>query len=158
MKGRLATTLSGTGASWVLALLAAALASLAASPALAQSLPRLSFDDNFPSVTEGGVGDSTTLEFVVVMSKTSTRTVTATLTENTGSSTTADSGADFEGFGTATATFAPGTTRYTLSVTVYGDALDEEDEDIVVFLTNPQNATIGGSSLIAYGTIVDDDI
>ena len=52
MNGRLATTESGTGASWVLALLAAALASLAAPPALAQSLPRLSFDDCFPTVTD----------------------------------------------------------------------------------------------------------
>ena len=54
-------------------------------------------------------------------------------------------------------TFAPGETAKTVSVTINGDAIDEPDEYLLVALSNPTNATIGGFLGLGFGTIQDDD-
>ncbi len=72
---------------------------------------------------------------------------------------TATSGDDYTAITAGTLTFAAGVTRDTLAVTVLGDALDEEDETVIVELSSASNATFtgGGSTLTGTGTITDDD-
>ena len=52
-------------------------------------------------------------------------------------------------------TFGPGTTSATISIRIYDDSMDEEDETFRVTLSNPQNATLGNLQSVC--TIVDDD-
>lgn len=52
-------------------------------------------------------------------------------------------------------TFAPGATTQTIAVLVNGDTLNEADEELVVDLSGPTNATIATGS--ATGTITNDD-
>ena len=54
-------------------------------------------------------------------------------------------------------TFAPGQTTQTVPVTINGDTLNEPDELLIVSLTNPTNATIGGFLGLGFGTIINDD-
>ncbi|MEX0727988.1 MAG: Calx-beta domain-containing protein [Planctomycetaceae bacterium] len=54
-----------------------------------------------------------------------------------------------------TFTFAPGQTTQVVAVTIFGDTLDEFDEDFFLNLANPVNATIADSQ--GQGTIIDDD-
>ena len=68
---------------------------------------------------------------------------------------TATSGDDYTAITAGTLTFAAGVTRDTLAVTVLADALDEENETVVVELSNPVNATINTAT--GTGTITDDD-
>lgn len=56
-----------------------------------------------------------------------------------------------------TLTFAPGETRKALSVTLWDDAVDENDETLTLALANPVNATLGALST-ATVTIQDDDL
>jgi Calx-beta domain len=56
-----------------------------------------------------------------------------------------------------TLTFPRGTTRQYAQVVVQGDAVDEPDEAIVIGLSAPTNATIGGFWGLGFGTIADDD-
>jgi uncharacterized repeat protein (TIGR01451 family) len=50
--------------------------------------------------------------------------------------------------------FAPGTTNRTVSVTILGDQLSEENETLFLVLTNNQNATVARA--MGIGTILDD--
>ena len=68
---------------------------------------------------------------------------------------TAQAGSDY----TATAgplTFAPGVTSRTFSVPILPDALDEDDETVLLTLSNPGNATLGSPNPASL-TLVDDD-
>ena len=60
-------------------------------------------------------------------------------------------------FAPGTLTFAPGTRRQTIDVTVIGDAVDEPDETVAVRLHSAVNATVPPSTGVGVGTIVDDD-
>jgi uncharacterized repeat protein (TIGR01451 family) len=53
-------------------------------------------------------------------------------------------------------TFAPGVTSQTFSVPILPDTLDENDETVLLTLSNPTNATITGTNPATL-TIVDDD-
>ena len=50
-----------------------------------------------------------------------------------------------------------GVTRQTFSVLIYGDVLDEDDETVIVSLSNEQNATLATEEITETGTITDDD-
>ena len=69
------------------------------------------------------------------------------------------SGTDYTEITSGTLTIAAGVTSDTLAVSVLGDALDEDDETVIVTLSSASNATFtgGGSTLTGTGTITDDD-
>ena len=50
-----------------------------------------------------------------------------------------------------------GTTSQTIDVPIYGDVLDEENETVIVILSNEQNATLATEETTETGTITDDD-
>ena len=105
-----------------------------------------------PRVTEGDSG-STDLKFTVRLSAASEREVTVRYADaGTG---TATSGTDYEALGGGTLTFAAGTTTREVTVRVTGDTLDEEDETVLVSLSDAVNAAITTGT--GTGTIADDD-
>jgi hypothetical protein len=67
---------------------------------------------------------------------------------------TATAGADYTAT-SGTLTFAPSALTATVTVSITGDLLDEDDETFFVNLTNAVNATIGDAQGV--GTILDDD-
>ncbi len=117
--------------------------------------PTLSIAD--ASVDEGTTGATPSLEFIVSLSAVSGRQVTVAYADAT--SGTATSGTDYTEITSGTLTIAAGVTSDTLAVSVLGDALDEDDETVIVTLSTPSNATFtgGGSTLTGTGTITDDD-
>ena len=50
-----------------------------------------------------------------------------------------------------------GTTSKTINVPIYGDVLDEENETVIVTLSNEQNATLATEETTETGTITDND-
>jgi|GEM_PF-1689746 len=68
---------------------------------------------------------------------------------------TAEEGSDFSG-GSGVVTFSPGETRKTLSFTIQDDNVNEADETVQIFLSDPVNAELGQPSIHSY-TIEDDD-
>ena len=117
--------------------------------------PTLSIAD--ASVDEGTTGDTPSLEFIVSLSAVSGRQVTVAYAD--AGSGTATSGTDYTEITSGTLTIAAGVTSDTLAVSVLGDALDEDDETVIVTLSSASNATFtgGGSTLTGTGTITDDD-
>jgi chitinase len=67
---------------------------------------------------------------------------------------TATAPADFAPLATSL-TFAPGETTKTVDVTIHGETIFEDDEDLSLGLSNPVDATVGTAT--ATGTIVNDD-
>ena len=122
-------------------------------------LPSLTIDA--PQVVEGPSGTTATLRFTVALSRTTARQVTVAW-EDAGSGTARAGalcarGADYVAFAPGTLTFAPGTRRQTIDVTVIGDAVDEPDETVAVRLHSAVNATVPPFTEVGVGTIVDDD-
>ena len=111
--------------------------------------PSLSIND--PSVTEGNAGTAT-LQYTVTLSTASGKTVTVDYTTANGTATTADS--DYTTT-LGTLTFTPGQTSKTIDVTVNGDTNEEEDETILVNLSNASNASISDSQ--GSGIITNDE-
>jgi len=109
------------------------------------------------SVTEGNSG-TVTLPFTVTRSDTATAfTVGYAVTGGT-----ATSGADYATLSSGTLTFtAAGSATQTINVTVNGDTTaEEQDETIVITLTNVVNttgATVLGTAA-GTGTIINDDV
>lgn len=102
------------------------------------------------TVTEGNSG-STNATLTVTLSAAATQTVTVSYAT---SKVTAIGGADYQNTA-GTLSFAPGITSQTLSIPVFGDALDEDNETFEVKLSGPQNADIqNGTGTV---TITDDD-
>lgn len=112
--------------------------------------PTLSIDD--VSANEGDSG-TTTFDFTVSLSAASGRTVSVDYATDIDTATVADN--DFSAAGPTTLTFNPGETTKTVSVTVNGDSLHENDETFFVDLTNPSNATLADDQ--GLGTIQNDD-
>lgn len=112
------------------------------------------------SVSEGDAGTKV-LEFTVTLSHAAAETVTVqyattagTATQGTAANTPA--GADYLGIATPlTLTFAPGETSKKISVTIFGDTTNENDETFNVALANASGATIDAAT--ATGTINNDD-
>jgi hypothetical protein len=111
--------------------------------------PALSIDD--VEITEGNSGTKQ-LTFTVTLSKASSETVSVNFATANG---TAQSTSDYTAQ-SGTLTFAPGSalTR-TVSIIINGDALDENDETLFVFLSSATNANISRARGI--GTIINDD-
>ena len=114
-------------------------------------------DDDDPPVLSIG-GDQTLTEantnmvFTVTLSAASAKTITINYATSNG---TAESGKDYTAR-SSTLTFSPGgSLRQTISVPIFEDAIDEEDETFTVVLSNASNATIDDAS--ATGTITDDE-
>ena len=114
-------------------------------------------NDAAPSL---GVNDVTVTEengpvtttFTVTLSAVSGRTVTVNYATSNGTATTA--AGDYVGK-SGSLSFLPGTTTQSVSVTVNGDALNENNETFNLNLSGASAATIADSRGVA--TIVDDD-
>lgn len=106
------------------------------------------------TVTEGN--SSTVLaKFTLSLSRKSFRTVSVGYSLGKGALFPATADVDYETLPPGTLQFAPGETSKTISVPVYADLLDEENETFLLKLTTPQEATLTNDS--AVGTIVDND-
>jgi hypothetical protein len=110
--------------------------------------PSLSVND--VSVTEGNRG-SVNARFTVTLSAASSQTVTVAYATANG---TAVAGSDYQS-ASGTLTFAPGTTRRSITIRVYGDRAVEPDETFFVNLSHEVNATIAKAQGV--GTIVNND-
>jgi probable HAF family extracellular repeat protein len=110
--------------------------------------PSLSVDD--VRVTEGHAG-TYAATFTVTLSQPSDRVVTVSYCTAGGTATT---GSDYQS-ASGTLTFAPGETKKTITVPVYGDRLAEPDETFFVSLGGATNATIADGQGV--GSIVDDE-
>ena len=110
-------------------------------------LPQITIADR--TQTEGNTGSSAAV-FTLTLSPASASAVTVNYATANG---TASSGADYTADGSGH--FAAGATTATLSVSVTGDALDEDDETFVVNLSGAVNGAIADTQ--AVGTVVDND-
>ena len=113
--------------------------------------PTLAIDS--PSVDEG----ATSLTYTVTLSEASGRTVTVDYAVDEGNS-TATVGDDYTDLPAGTLTFAPSTTIQTIEVAVTDDTIDEENETVIIILSNPANADITTTADgTGTGTITDND-
>ncbi len=102
------------------------------------------------TVSEGDSG-TTNAVFTVSLSAVSGRTVTVSFaTADSSAMAPADYAAQ-----SGTLTFDPGVTTQTITVSVNGEMLDEGNENFLVDLTSPTNATLADGQ--GSGTILDDD-
>ncbi|MBI2083712.1 MAG: hypothetical protein HYT76_09155 [Deltaproteobacteria bacterium] len=90
------------------------------------------------AIPEPGEGGQATGTFTITLSRPSEQTVTVDYNEDYND---AVPGVDFESFN-GTVTFDPGETVKTVSVAVWGDAIDEEDEVFFIYLAGAVNATV----------------
>lgn len=86
-----------------------------------------------------GLEAGETLDLVVALSASSSRTVTVDYAANGGS---AEAGSDYV-FSAGTLTFIPGQTEKAVSLTILDDADDEGDETVEIALRSPINAVMG---------------
>jgi hypothetical protein len=115
-------------------------------------------DDAAPTLTindmatfEGNAG-TTTLTFTVTLTGATDQTVTVSVATADNS---ALAGSDYVALAATTLTFAPGETTKTVTVTVTGDTVVENDETFLVQLSNPTVGTIADGT--GFATIVNDD-
>ena len=116
--------------------------------------PTLSIDA--PSIVEGDNG-TTTMTFIVNLLPASGKPVSVNYADaDTG---TATSATDYAAITAGTLNFAAGDTEKTITVTVNGDTLDEDNETVILRLSAASNADLdgGGQTLDGTGTITDDD-
>ena len=104
------------------------------------------------SVIEGNDGVTSTLSFIAQLSQASTSTVTARFSTTGG---TATAGEDYVPVSNGLVTFRPGALTQRISITVHGDALIEDDETVLVTLSDVVGAGIDRAE--AVGTIRNDD-
>jgi large repetitive protein len=115
-------------------------------------------DDDLPptiaindvTVTEGDAAPTSAI-FTLTLSAPSGRTVMVAYATGNGQATAPDDYTATNG----TLTYAPGETSKTITVTVNGDVLDEIDEQFIVNLSSPSNASFGDS--VGIGMITDQD-
>ncbi len=69
---------------------------------------------------------------------------------------TATAGEDYQAINTTTLTFNPGETEKTFPIKIYGDFLDEPNEQLFLNFTNPINTILANTQ--ATVTIADDDL
>ena len=117
--------------------------------------PILSVDA--PSVTEGESGTTTTLTFKVNLNATSSKEVTVDYAELADGTATQNS--DYDALTAGTLSFPAGETEQTIDIIVNGDAIDEEDETVIIQLSAAANATFpdDAKTMDGTGTISDDD-
>ena len=105
-----------------------------------------------PSVPEGDSG-TVRLTYTVTLTEATDQTVTVRYAVDASSTATAID--DYTALPAGTLTFTPGMTTQLIEVTVTGDTIDEENETILVLLSDAINATI--ATALGTGTITDDD-
>ena len=117
-------------------------------------------DDGLPAISisdvtglEVDAGQSTSFLFNVSLSAPSEVEVRANFV--TGDDSATVSGSDFDAI-SGTLIFDPGQTTRTVSVTVNGDNLSENDEEFAVTLSVPVDVTIADG--MGVGTIIDNDV
>lgn len=105
-----------------------------------------------PSVAEGNTGTGTSaLPFEVQLSAVSGLDVSVGYSTTAG---TAAAGSDYQS-DSGSLTIPAGDTTAIVNVNVIGDVIDEDDETVILTLSNPVNATLVAAS--STGTINDDD-
>jgi hypothetical protein len=105
-----------------------------------------------PQVVEGDVGTKTAT-FTVTLSTPTAFTVTVDYATKDGYN-SAEAGSDYEAI-SGTLTFAPGITVQLINVNVYGDTIDEPNEEFQVTLSNANPINIQANT--SYATIINDD-
>lgn len=118
------------------------------TPTPSPLLPLISIND--VSQAEGNSG-TTPFNFNVSLSVASSQTVTVDFATVAGSATL---GSDLQ-IASGTLTFNPGETSKSITVLVNGDTTEEPNENFVVTLSKPSNATIAKAQ--GAGTIINDD-
>ncbi|MFL7790658.1 MAG: Calx-beta domain-containing protein [Anaerolineae bacterium] len=108
--------------------------------------PTVDFGSAAYSITE----NEGTLTMNVTLDSPSGRTITVTYTTSDG---TATAGEDYVAI-SGTLVFTPGITNQTITITIISDELDENDETIIVTLSDVENATTGDNNP-AVLTVVD---
>ncbi len=111
------------------------------------------FSIDSPSVEEGDA-DSVNLTFTVTLTPASFEQATVNYAD-TGTG-TAEAGEDYRSIAGGTLTFAAGETSKTIDVSVLGDVLSEQDETIVLMLSDP-NPSYTIEEARGTGTIADND-
>jgi len=115
------------------------------------SLPALSIGN--ASLVEGATGQSSTMNFSVVLSAPVTETFSIQYATSDRSAT---AGTDYLA-ASGVLTFNPGETSKTFSVSVLGDAAVEGVETFLVALSNLSSRAVRIGTGVALGSIVDDD-
>ncbi len=114
---------------------------------------------NNASVVEGNSGSTTDVLFTFRLSAAAGRSVSVDYATSdliaTGSASCSNQGTDYVTT-SGKISFQPGATSVTVPVKVCGDASAEANENFLVNLSNPLNATLDANQ--AQGTIVDDDV
>ena len=111
------------------------------------------FSIDSPSVEEGDT-DSVNLTFTVTLTPASFEPATVNYAD-TGTG-TAEAGEDYRSIAGGTLTFAAGETSQTIDVSVLGDVLSEQDETVVLVLSDP-NPSYTIEEARGTGTIMDND-
>jgi uncharacterized repeat protein (TIGR01451 family) len=113
------------------------------------TLPHLAFSSATYSVTENG----STVPITVTLNPPPLVTVTVDYATSDGSATVGDDYTTASG----TLIFSPGTIDQAFNVLITDDELDEGDETVALYLSNPGNAVLGAITLATL-TIVDDGV
>ncbi|MFA5926665.1 MAG: DUF2341 domain-containing protein, partial [Patescibacteria group bacterium] len=106
----------------------------------------------FSAATASGSEATTSVTLTVNLSNASSQEITAGYTVT---GTASGSGTDYT-LANGVATIAAEATSTTIPLTIVNDTLDENDETVIVTLSNPANAGLGVNSAITY-TITDND-
>jgi hypothetical protein len=112
--------------------------------------PTLSFSSQSSTHPES----STAVTLTIALSRPSTTSVQVTYARTGG---TATPTADFNTFSAGTLTFAPGVTSQTITLSPRDDAFDEEDETVVIALSNPVGEVMLGGATTHTILLADDD-
>ncbi|MGQ0501926.1 MAG: FG-GAP-like repeat-containing protein [Panacagrimonas sp.] len=112
-----------------------------------RSLPTVAFTQSSRTVPESAGA----LSFTVRLSSASGQTVSVPFSAS-GSA----SAADYSGLTASPLSFAPGITEKTLALTITDDAIEEDDETLVLTLGTPTNAMLGSPAALSL-TIQDND-
>ena len=111
------------------------------------------------SVVEGGPGTTTDMLFTLNLSAATGRTVSVNFATSNqtafGGASCSTRGVDYE-TKSGTFTVQPGTTSLVIPVRVCGDTNAENNEGIIVILSNPVNATLPVNQ--GFGVITNDDV
>src|SRR5438552_2694057 len=107
---------------------------------------------SFALASSSGAESATPASLVVSLSAISAKPVTVDYAVSGG---TASNGLDYTLAG-GTLTFPPGTTTQNIDINIVDDTLNEDNEDILGAVTDPNNATLGTTATHTY-TITDND-
>lgn len=107
---------------------------------------------SFAAASSSGTESATPALLAVTLSPASTLSVTVDYAVTGG---TATGGEDFT-LSSGTLTFDPGVTTQTIDITIIDDLISEPNETVLVSLSSPSNASLGGTTTHTY-TIIDND-